>query len=127
MTRKFILFLVLIVVIIGCEKTSEFDKYYKLGIRAEHQLQYDKAISYYAKALQYNREAPSPWYAKGRCHLLLLMQTALTDSATMERNIKISSNLSKARECFKRSEQWGLIPSAEVDSIQVRLERRFRG
>lgn len=109
----------------GCKEVEDSERFYLEGIKAEHNMDYDKAIGLYAKSLQYNREDPITWYAKGRCHLLLTMQTALVDSADSQREIKLMGNLSKAGDCFKRSRQWGYRPSSEVDSLKIWLNRRL--
>ncbi|MCF7921004.1 MAG: hypothetical protein K9N06_13980 [Candidatus Cloacimonetes bacterium] len=127
MRRILISILVLLgLFMVGCKEQSEGDKYYIQGIKAEQNMQYETAISSFARSLQFNREDAVTWYAKGRCHLLLLMQMSLVDSVSAERDVKIMGNMNKARECFKRSDQWGFQTSSEVDSLQVWLLRSLK-
>lgn len=112
--------------LLGCKETNESEKYKAAGIKAEQNMQYEEAISAYAKSLQFSREDAGTWYDKGRCHLLLAMQIALVDTVSVGRELKISGNMNTARECFKRSEQWGLQSSSAVDSLQVWLLRSIQ-
>lgn len=109
----------------GCRETSENQEYYYSGIRAEHQMKYSQAIEHYAKALTYNRQDAVTWNAKGRCHLLLAMQSYFLEQESNVREVRIKGNLSKAQDCFRRALQWGYTPSADIDSLKVHLDNFF--
>jgi len=125
MKKMIVLIILVFLIIMGCEKKNEGDNYYVQGIKAEQNMQYETSISLFAKSLQFNREDAVTWYAKGRNHLLLAMQIALVDSVSDVQNVRILGNMSKATECFKRAHQWGFHSSAEVDSLQIWLGKKF--
>ncbi|MCF7913300.1 MAG: hypothetical protein K9M99_12285 [Candidatus Cloacimonetes bacterium] len=127
MMYKYVIMIVIVSIMLlaACQKTDETEGYYIRGMKAEQDMQYETAIAHYAKALTFNRQDALTWYAKGRSHLLLAMSDYFLNEANEERTMRIQGNLSKARDCFRRAQQWGYTSSAELDTLQVRLQEKF--
>lgn len=111
-----------IIVLTGCQKQDDSNRFYFEGIKAEQNMQYEAAIASYAKALTYNRQDATAWYAKGRTHLLMAMTDYFMQDPGDETTNHIKGNLSKAQDCFRRAQQWGYTASIEVDTLQVKLQ-----
>ncbi len=111
-----------ILLLAGCKDTDENRQYFYKGFKAEEDMQYDIAISHYAKALSFDMQDAVSWYSKGRCHLLLAMTEYFMNEDTELRNGRIKGNLSKAQDCFRRAQQWGYRNSAEVDTLNIKLQ-----
>jgi tetratricopeptide (TPR) repeat protein len=118
-------FLAALLMTFGCREKDENREFYFRGVKAEHQMQYDKAIELYAKALTYNRQDAISWNAKGRCHLLLVMSSYFLAEDSSVREVRIKGNLSKAQDCFRRAQQWGYSNSAETDLLEATLQEFF--
>ena len=126
MYKNVILILVIgIVLLVGCQKNDETAGYYIKGVKAEHDMQYEEAIAYYARALTFNRQDALTWYAKGRSHLLLAMSEYFMQEPSDATTTQIKGNLSKAQDCFRRAQQWGYTASIEVDTLQVKLQEKM--
>ncbi len=111
-----------ILLLAGCKDPDENRQYYFKGFKAEQDMQYDTAISYYAKALSFDMQDAVSWHSKGRCHLLLVMTQYFMEEDTELRDGRIKGNLSKAQDCFRRAQQWGYNQSAKADTLNIKLQ-----
>lgn len=126
MNKNVILIVVLFIALLaGCHKAEESEGYYIRGMKAEQDMQYETAIAHYARALTFNRQDALTWYAKGRSHLLLAMSDYFMNETSNERTMRIKGNLSKAKDCFRRAQQWGYTASVELDTLQVKLQENL--
>jgi tetratricopeptide (TPR) repeat protein len=126
MNRTMLFMLVIgVLIFAGCRETDENREYYLRGLRAEQNMQYEDAITHYAKALTFDLQDELTWHAKGRCHLLLAMSSYFLFEESENRNLQIEGNLSKAGDCFRRAEQWGYTTSIKTDTLFIKLQEKF--